>query len=173
VVTRPKEWGADSFIMARRDTLKEWAASDVFPRWLRVTWAAYARLEGNGHAPFRQQELAGILGDEINGVWIPARRQRVREAIDGAIERHLLLTGSKALCLVVPRSAVVFGVGNPDAPCRRHPAKRNAESVSPDLETTRFQPVVSPPKERSNRVVSGSRPLISLPTPTTKDREIS
>lgn len=165
----PQEWNGDPWFMGRKEAFRDWAASDVFPRWLRVTWAAYAEVEANGHAVFRQQELAAILGEEIDHVWVPAKRQRVREAIDGAIERQLLLPGSKALCLVVPRSAIAYGAGNPDAPCRRHPrAKRNGGTVSPDHQTTRFQPVVSPAKERSSRVVSGSGPL-SSPTRVRKD----
>lgn len=158
----PTEWGASEWVMGNRDTFKEWAASAAFPRWLRVTFAAYSNLEANGHARFRQSELAGLLGDNVDGVWIPTVRQRVREAIDGAIDRGLLLPGSKALCLIVPRSAVAFGKGNADKSCPRH--KRNAETVSPGVETTRFQPVVSPPNERRKRVVSGSGPLFSLPT---------
>jgi hypothetical protein len=149
--------------MGNKDAFREWAASNVFPRFLRVTFAAYANLEANGHARFRRSELAGLLGEKVDGVWIPTARQRVREAIDNAIDRDLLMPGSKALCLIVPRMVVAFGKGNPDKPCPRHPTKRNARSVSVDLETTRFQPVVSPPDERQSRVVSRARSLVSLP----------
>lgn len=170
----PQEWNRDPWFMGRQETFKDYATSDVFPRWLRVVWAAYSQLAANGHAQFRQQELAGILGEEINGIWLPAKRQRVREAIDGAIDRHLLLDESKALCLVVPRAAIAFGAGKADAPCRRHPQpKRNARTVSPGVETTRFQPVVSSQKERSERVVSGGGLYLSRTQPESRQRPAS
>lgn len=159
----PQEWGRDPWFMGRKEAFREYAASPALPRWLRVTNAAYSQVGGNGHAVFRQLELAEILGEVVDGVWQPTKRQRVREAIDGAIERGLLLEGSKALCLVVPRNAIAFGAGDPSTPCKRHPrAKRNAKTVSPGFETTRFQPVLSPLKERGNRVVSRSGPLSLL-----------
>ena len=98
-----------------------------------------------------------------------------KDNIDRAIERGLLEPGSKALCLVVPRSVIAFGQGDKDAPCRRHPIyKRNAENVSPGVETTRFSQVVSPPKERRNRVVSGVAPLSLLVTqPKSHERPAS
>lgn len=160
----PQEWNGDPWFMGRKDMFREWATSHVFPRWLRVTWAAYAQLGANGHAEFRQQELAGILGEDVDHIWTPAKRQRVREAIDGAIERELLLPGSKALCLIVPRSAVAFGAGDPDAPCRRHPDQRNGRTVSPAHQTTRFQPVVSP--QRNGESVSfHAQPSLSSTNP--------
>lgn len=118
----PAEWGGASWFMGNQDQFKDHAASDVFPLWLRVTFAAYSQVTANGHAEFRQQELAEMLGRLEDGIWIPAKRQRVREAVDGAIRRGLLLAGSKALCLVVPRTAIAFGAGDPGVPCRRHPA---------------------------------------------------
>lgn len=166
----PDAWGKPpDFFFGNREAFKEMAADDVFPRWLRVTYAAYSHVGANGHAVFRQQVLAHMLGEMVDGLHLPAPRQRVREAIDGAVERGLLAPGSKALCLIVPRFAIAYGIGNETAPCRRHPRKRNAKTVSPDIETTRFRQVVSPQKERQNRVVSGSSPLFSLSTqPTTK-----
>lgn len=162
----PQEWGREPWFMGNQETFREYAASDALPRWLRVTYAAYGHLGANGHATFRQTELAILLGDHGNGVIVPAERQRVREAIDGAIERRLLEPGSKALCLVVPRVAIVYAVGNADAPCKRHPRDgRNDKTVSFGVETTGFNRVVSPQKERQNRVVSGSRPLSLLETP--------
>ena len=158
----PDEWSGDQWVKGRKEAFREWATSDTFPRWLRVTFAAYSKLEANGHAVFRQQELAGILGEEIDHAWVPTIRQRVREAIDGAIDRGLLEPDSKALCLIVPRSAVLFAVGDPAAPCRRHPNKRNGRTVSPGHQTTRFQPVVSLQRERQKRVVSRSTPLSSI-----------
>lgn len=162
----PQEWSREPWFMGNQETFKEYAASDAFPRWLRVVFAAYSQLARNGHASFRQQELAEILGEAVDGIWVPAKRQRVREAIEVAIERNLLDEGSKALCLVVPRRAVAMGAGNADAPCKRHPeTQRNARTVSPRVERTRFQPVVSPPKERPKRVVSSGSPLSLLVTP--------
>ena len=160
----PAEFGKrPDFAFANREAFKDMAADDAFPRWLRVTFAAYGEVAANGHANFRQQRLAWILGDVENGVVMPTSRQLVREAIDGAIDRGLLLQGSRALCLIVPRHVVGYGIGKA-LPCKRHPEQRNGQTVSSAHQTTRFQPVVSTTKERQNRVVSGSRPLFSLPT---------
>lgn len=166
----PPSWGRGSWFMGNQEVFKTYAGDNVFPRWLRVTYAAYSHVAANGHATFRHKDLAVILGEkDTNGLWIPTERQRVREAIDGAIDRGLLLDGSKALCLIVPPKAVAFGVGNNKAPCRRHPAEveRNAETVSFGVETTGFNRVVPPQKERQNRVVSRSALslLSSNPTP--------
>ncbi|RHW27823.1 hypothetical protein D0Z08_05865 [Nocardioides immobilis] len=168
----PQEWGKNpSFFFGNRESFKDMATDDVFPRWLRVTFAAYAHFGANGHATFRQKRLAWLLGEKVGEVMIPTSRQRVREAIDGAVDRGLLMPESKALCLVLPSAVVAFGVGKEGAACPRHPARRNGQTVSPTSETTRFQPVVSTPKERQNRVVSGSAPLFSLTTPTGDDRD--
>lgn len=170
----PESWGKPpNFFFGNRESFKDMALDDAFPRWLRVTFAAYGHFGRNGHAVFRQKRLAWILGDPDSGVMIPTSRQRVREAIDGAIERRLLEPESKALCLVLPATVVAFGVGKEAEPCPRHPRQRNDETVSPDLETTRFQPVVSTPKERRNRVVSGSGPLFSLPNHLDHERPAS
>lgn len=149
--------------MGNQETFKDLATSGALPRWLRVTYAAYGHLGGNGHATFRPTELAALLGDHTNGVSIPTERQRVREAIVGAIDRGLLEDFSKALCLIVPRAAMVYGVGSSDLPCRRHPQwRRNEKTVSSTSGTTRFKQVVSSPKERGKRVVPGSAPLSLL-----------
>lgn len=168
----PQEWNRDPWVMGNQETFKEYAASDALPRWLRVTYAAYGHVGANGHAMFRQTELAVLLGELLDGTHVPTERQRVREAIDGAVDRGLLLQGSKALCLIVPRAAIAFGAGDPDARCRRHRrSQRNEETVSPGIETTRFKQVVSPSKERGNRVVSRSAPLSLLVTQQDSPRE--
>jgi hypothetical protein len=168
----PAEWGKPAnFFFGNRDMFKDMAADDAFPRWLRVTFAAYAHIEANGHAVFRQKRLAFLLGEAVDGVHMPAPRQRVTEAITGAVERGLLLPESKALCLVVPRAAVAYGVGDTTQRCPRHPMKSNGETVSPGLKTTRFQSGVSIQKERHNRVVSrsGPSPLSSSPGASAPD----
>lgn len=170
----PESWGKPpNFFFGNRESFKGMALDDAFPRWLRVTFSAYWHFGANGHAVFRQKALTWILGDpDADGVMIPVPRQRVREAIDDAIDRRLLEPESKALCLVVPPAVVAFGVGK-EMPCPRHPAKRNEGSVSFDLETTRIEQVVSTPHERRNRVVSGSGPLFSLPTHLDHERPAS
>lgn len=151
----PQEWGRDPWVMGNQEAFKDLATSDALPRWLRATYAAYGHLGGNGHATFRRSELAALLGDHTQGVSVPTERQRVREAIDGAIDRGLLEKGSKALCLIVPRAAIAYGAGNPGTPCRRHPkTRRNDETVPDGVETTRSLQVVRTQKERGNRVVS-------------------
>lgn len=161
----PAEWNGENgpnFFLGNRESFKDMATDSVFPRWLRVTFAAYAEVGRNGHATFRPKRLAWILGEHDGPISTPTTRQRVREAIDRAIDHRLLEPESKALCLVVPPMVVAFGKGEV-MPCPRHPEKRNARTVSPDTETTRFQPVVSSTDERQDRVVSGSGSLFSLP----------
>lgn len=170
----PQEWGRDPWVMGNQETFKDLATSDALPRWLRATYAAYGHLGGNGHATFRPSELAALLGDHTKGVSVPTERQRVREAIDGAIDRGLLEEGSKALCLIVPRAAIAYGAGNPNAPCKRHPEwKRNDKTVSSRVETTRFTQVVSPPKERQKRVVSRGALYLSSTQPKSHERPAS
>lgn len=169
----PESWGkTPNFAFINREAFKEMAADDVFPRWLRVTFAGYAHVASNGHALFRQKRLAQILGDQINGVWIPTSRQRVREAIDGAIERKLLMPESRALCLVLPAEVIAYGVGKPES-CPRHEPQKERQKRVVSGQNDRDSSFLSDPKERQNRVVSGSAPLFSLPTPTPDDRKAS
>lgn len=165
----PEEWGTSDWFMGNQDTFKDWAASETFPRWLRVTFAAYAKVEANGHASFRQGELAVLLGDMLpSGLRVPTVRQRVREAIDNAVGRGLLDPGSKALCLIVPPTAVAFGKGRAEK-CKRHrPRRMNAESVSSDHQTTRFQQVVSVEKN-AETVSFPAQPSLSSPNTATPD----
>lgn len=153
----PPTWGSPpNFVFGNRETFKDYAASDALPRWLRVVYGAYGNMQANGHANFAPGDLAGLLSETVDGVRVPAARQRVHEAIHQAKVRGLLMPESKARCLVVPPEAVAYGKGNVTAACPLH--KRNEESVSSASKTTRYLQVISTPDERQNRVVSRSAP---------------
>ncbi|UDY22397.1 hypothetical protein [Nocardioides sp. Kera G14] len=168
-----RPFDGDDFGFFNRAAFKDWSTKDTFPRWLRVTFSAYATHQANGHATYGQGELAAVLGDEVDGVWLPAARQRVREAIDLAIGKGTLMPDSKALCLIVPPAAVAYRMGNPHAPCRRHAARKERQNRVVRGQKERFDPVVSPTKERSDRVVSRSGPSLLLLTQPTEEQEVS
>lgn len=117
----PEAWGKDSFVFIRQPMYADYAASDAFPGWLRVTFAAYSRMTPNRHAVFGQGELKHLLGRETKGIWLPADRRSAYKAVQTAIDKRLLLPESKLLCLVVPHDRLAGGIGNVDAPCKRHP----------------------------------------------------
>ncbi|CUR54207.1 hypothetical protein NOCA2140030 [metagenome] len=116
-----------------------WHADALNPRFplpLRVAFLAYGSHKANGHAKFRQGEIAKVLCrlDE-DGHPIPADRRTVYRAIRQAIEFGLLDEDSKALCLVVPSHRIAGGVGDEYAPCDRHPrpdpaSRRQLRAVS-------------------------------------------
>lgn len=101
------------------------ALNDVYPMPLRVAFLAFGRHRANGHAVFRQGEVANVLGRfDDRGTWLAADRRTVHRAIQAAVKYGLLAEGSKALCLVVPSHRVTGGMGAADTPCRRHPETR-------------------------------------------------
>lgn len=101
---------------------KEDAANPRYPLALRVAFLAFGMHRANGHARFRQREIANVLGRfDDQGTWHPADRRTVNRAIKTAIDYGLLADGSKALCLIVPRHRVSGGLGNENARCDRHP----------------------------------------------------
>ena len=53
-----------------------------------------------------------------------APRQRVHEAIQGAVKAGFLAEGSNASCLIVPGHAVSKTNGDVDEPCTRHRAPK-------------------------------------------------
>lgn len=98
------------------------ALNPTYPMPLRVAFLAFGRHRANGHAMFRQGEVANVLGRfDGHGTWVPADRRTVHRAIAKAISYRLLEEGSKALCLVVPSHRITGGMGSPDTPCKRHP----------------------------------------------------
>lgn len=99
------------------------AANPRYPLAIRVAYLAYGSHKANGHARFKQGEVAkvlGVLGE--GGTFEPASRYAVNRAINTAISYGLLAEGSKALCLIVPGHRIRGNNGDPDAPCDRHPA---------------------------------------------------
>jgi hypothetical protein len=102
------------------------ALTPRFPLPLRVAFLAYGTHHANGHAKFKQGEIAKVLArlDEA-GHPVPADRRTVYRAIQQAIEYGLLAEGSKALCLVVPSHRIAGGMGDEKAPCERHPRRRS------------------------------------------------
>ncbi|WP_432477200.1 hypothetical protein [Nocardioides sp. GXQ0305] len=118
----PREWGSDAFAFHRQAAWHADALNPRFPLALRVAYLAMGTHRANGHAVFKQGEVAAVLGrvDE-DGHHAPADRRTVYRAIRQAIDFGMLAEGSGALCLIVPRHRIAGGHGAPDAPCRRHP----------------------------------------------------
>ena len=86
------------------------AADARLPKWLRVSSIAYATNRANGHAEFRQGELARTLG-------VPS--QEASRAVRRAVELGWLSPGSGLRCLIMPLG-VRYGPGKADAPCSHH-----------------------------------------------------
>lgn len=107
------------------------ALNPRFPHPLRVAFLAYGTHRANGHAVFKQGEVAKVLSrlDE-DGHPVPADRRTVHRAIQQAVRLGLLAEGSKALCLIVPRHRIVGGMGQENAPCKRHPKASRLRVVS-------------------------------------------
>lgn len=97
------------------------ACNPRFPLPLRVAFLAYGTHRANGHAKFKQGEIAAVLGHlDESGHHVPADRRTVYRAIRQAVEFELLDESSKLLCLVVPRHRIAGGIGIANAPCSRH-----------------------------------------------------
>jgi hypothetical protein len=106
------------------------ALNSTYPMPLRVAFLAFGRHRANGHAVFRQGEVANILGHfDGQGTWLPADRRTVHRAIRTAIGYGLLAEGSKALCLVVPSHRIAGGMGSADTPCKRHPETQRSRHL--------------------------------------------
>jgi hypothetical protein len=107
---------------------QERAGNPRFPLWLRVAALAYGKHKANGHANFRQGEVATILRtvDVATGVITDPDRQHVHRAIRVAVEYGWLAPGSRTTCLVVPAHAVGGGEGNAFAPCPVHERPKRA-----------------------------------------------
>jgi hypothetical protein len=119
-----RDWAAHA-----QDHWLVFAGNPNFPDYLRITFVAYARHAGNGHARLERGELAhylvrknGTLPDH-RGVWA---------ALQKAIRLGYLLEESQALCLVVSSHHVQGGVGNPDRPCRRDHTKHPRAGRGPN-----------------------------------------
>ena len=109
---------------------KDEAANPRLPMPLRVTFLALGNHRANGHANFRQQEVANALGRyDDSGTWVLADRRTVYRAIAQAIEWKLLEAGSRAMCLIVPKHRATGGPGDENEPCKRHPAGELASDM--------------------------------------------
>lgn len=112
------------------------AANPRYPLPIRVAFLAYGNHRANGHARFKQGEIATALGrhdyDPKTGElirFVPLDRRSVYRAIQQAVDYGLLAPESRVLCLVVPGHRITGGVGDEDAPCDRHaqPAKASTK----------------------------------------------
>lgn len=102
------------------------ALNPRFPMPLRVAFLAYGTHKANGHARFRQGEIAKVLGAphlDDDGHPVKADRRTVYRAIQQAIDHGMLAPGSRALCLIVPSHRIAGGLGDENAPCDRHRSK--------------------------------------------------
>jgi hypothetical protein len=105
-----------------------WLEDALNPRWpgpLRVAFVGFGLHRANGHAFLKQGELAKLLplGTGPDGLPVTPTRSTLNRWIKTAVEYGLLAEGSKLLCLIVPEHRVQGGRGDPNAPCRRHPAR--------------------------------------------------
>lgn len=122
------DFGAREWAAHAQDHWLEFAGNPNFPDYLRITFVAYGRHAGNGHAKLARGELAQYLVRK-DGT-LPERRT-VWSAMQKAIELGYLLPVSQALCLVVSSDHVQGGVGDPDRPCKRDHTKRSTATVTP------------------------------------------
>lgn len=112
---------ADAWSRHYQEPWKEDAANPRYPLALRVAFLAFGSHRANGHARFKQGEVAKVLArvDESGDLVTPDRRT-VYRAIQQAVDFGLLAEGSKALCLIVPSHRISGGLGDEDARCDRH-----------------------------------------------------
>lgn len=96
------------------------AANPAYPNAIRVAFLAYGEHKANGHARFKQREIANVLGEMDDGTFVPASKYVVDRAIKTAISYGLLSPGSRALCLIVPGHRIRGHHGEADATCDRH-----------------------------------------------------
>jgi hypothetical protein len=114
------------------------AANPKYPNAIRVAFLAYGTHKANGHARFKQREVAAVLGavDKV-GTFEPASKYVVDRAIKTAIAYGLLAPESKALCLVVPGHRIRGHQGDPETPCSRHRKPARKASSTPRLRAVR------------------------------------
>jgi hypothetical protein len=107
------------------------AANPAYPNAIRVAYLAYGKHKANGHARFKQREIANVLGAfATDGTFEPASKYVVDRAIKTAISYGLLAPESKALCLIVPGHRIRGYHGDAEAPCDRHrPEARKARAA--------------------------------------------
>jgi hypothetical protein len=95
---------------------KDRAADPSMDLWIRVGALAFGCHKRNGHANFKPNEIAEILGP----VGSPLSAQSVSRAIMLAKKAGWIAPESTVRCLVVPPHAVTFGLGKANARCVVH-----------------------------------------------------
>ena len=156
------------------------AGDPRFPYWLRVAALAYGSHTDNGHARYKRGEIALVLGkvDATMGEVLPY--VNVGRAIEDAVDYGWLSEDSYWGCLVVPRLAIKKGPLGHSPGCPRHERHARAREANRSF-TDGFAVHSSTPSERfaarNPHSVSGSQgkplSLVSAPTPTPSDREVS
>lgn len=99
-----------NFNKTYRDASLALASHPAYPLWIRIGYAAEARVDRYGHASFRRGELREVLAtyDERTGeVKVPSK-QSVTAAISKAREVGAILPESNAECIVLDRSRVAY-----------------------------------------------------------------
>lgn len=117
------------FSMHFQHVWEERAADRRYPLWLRVAFLAYGKHRRNGHANFRQGQLARTLGhpDIETGEIVSVDGSVLRRAIRAAVAGGWLAEGSGSRCLVVPAHAISGGGnGHEGEDCPIHERKRMA-----------------------------------------------
>jgi hypothetical protein len=101
---------------------RERSADPSLANWIRVASLAFGRHSKNGHATFGSGELAKLLAKPgPDGEPRPISDSAVSNAIKHAKRQGWIAEESMARCLVVPRHAVVGGLGGKESTrCRFH-----------------------------------------------------
>lgn len=101
---------------------EERAADRGLPLWLRIAALAYGKHRANGHAAFGRGMVALTLGTppSDHGPAQPVDSANLRRALNTAVQRGWLASGSSTRCLVVPAHAITGGLGNPSELCPVH-----------------------------------------------------
>lgn len=110
------------FALHYQGVWRERSSDPALANWIRVAALAFGRHSKNGHANFGSGELATLLGKPgPNGEVKPISDSAVSNAIRYAKKKGWIAEESMARCLVVPRHAVVGGLGGSESTkCRFH-----------------------------------------------------
>ncbi|WBC06770.1 hypothetical protein [Micromonospora sp. WMMA1947] len=109
-----KLWGdGEQFLMLSIDMCEELAANvAVRPLYVRLVFAAYARVNDIGHAEFEPGEMLHVLGDvDHDRVLTPASRQTLYSALQQAEAFGMVLPGSGLRCVLLPVGVRRGGTG--------------------------------------------------------------
>lgn len=112
-----------------QDDWQSRAGDPRLPKWLRVAALAYGSHSDNGHARFKQGEVALILGSVDPSSGEVRKYANVRRAIAEAVEYGWLEEGSYWGCLIVPAHSIRRGdMARRTSPCplsAKHKDRRN------------------------------------------------